>query len=101
MSITAETRREAHREIKRKAPPRWAMIYNYLREKGPSTNEEIRDGLGLRDMNDVRPRVNELMEKGLVREAGKRVGRTGRRSTVWEAIEKAANGGKGEMGHDT
>jgi hypothetical protein len=39
------------------------------REAGPMTDRMIKNYLGLKDMNDVRPRINELLESGKIRES--------------------------------
>ena len=95
MSTTHDTRRESYEEIQAKAPKRWELIYSYLLRHGPSTAEEIRNGLGYRDMNAVRPRVNEMAKRGLVRAVGKRPGSAGRNTAVWEVIQDADLAGEG------
>lgn len=87
MSITQETRREAYDEARSKAPKRQALVYDYLVRHGPSTAEEVRDGLGYKEMNSVRPRLTELTKMGLIRPAGKRRSSTGRNTAVWEVAK--------------
>lgn len=87
MSITQETRREGYEDSRQKAPKRWQLIYGYLQRHGPSTAEEIRDGLGYKEMNSVRPRITELAKAGLIAATSKRKSSTGRNTAVWEVVE--------------
>ena len=89
MSITQETRREGYEGSRQKAPKRWQLIYGYLQRHGPSTAEEIRDGLGYKEMNSVRPRLTEMSDKGYIAAVGKRKSSTVRNTAVWEVIPDA------------
>ena len=65
---------------------RTMRILDWLRAHGPATDREIRDGLGLEDMNSVRPRISEAIREGLIREIGARTcGMTGKLVRVVEA----------------
>jgi hypothetical protein len=48
------------------------MVLDWLRQNGPSTDRQVRDGLfgQVADMNMVRPRISDLIEQGLVYEVG-------------------------------
>jgi predicted HTH transcriptional regulator len=62
---------------------RQAQIIDCIREHGPMTDRQIQERLGLRDMNQVRPRVTELREMRVLREVGSaRCPVTGRRVRV-------------------
>jgi DNA-binding Lrp family transcriptional regulator len=45
-------------------------ILGALKTLGKATEREIKKHLELEDMNSVRPRVTELMQRGLLRECG-------------------------------
>ena len=63
----------AHREERQSGAfaTRAKLIENMVRESGRSlTDRQVRDALGFRDMNDVRPRINELIAKGVLEECG-------------------------------
>ena len=62
--------RKAHREESAKLNGRAAAILAYLREHGPATDRQVRDGMGFADMNAVRPRLTELIGAGLAVECG-------------------------------
>ena len=51
------------------------LIYGQLSFAGPQTDREIKDAVfsGGADMNNVRPRVSDLIKKGWVMEVGKKV----------------------------
>lgn len=51
---------------------RQAEVYEWLISNGPATDREVMQGLGYRDMNAVRPRLSELIEKGMIGEVGER-----------------------------
>ncbi len=48
------------------------MVLDWLRQNGPSTDRQVRDGLfgPMADMNMVRPRISDLITEGLVHEVG-------------------------------
>ena len=58
------------------------QVVAFLREHGPSTDEEIATGLGMNPSTE-RPRRIELARRGLVVEAGERKTASGRKATVW------------------
>lgn len=60
--------REAHHGNRYR--DRYAAIMEGLRLEGPGTDREIKERLGLPDMNNVRPRITELVGMLAVREVG-------------------------------
>lgn len=105
MSITAETRREGYHYALAHMTPRQALIISVLRE-GPATASEVADALGFGDLNAVKPRLNELLKMGVVREAGTRKStRSTCQNTIYEYIEKAvlrgANTEDGDAGNNS
>lgn len=54
------------------------MIYLDIVARGAATDRQIRDRLGFKDMNAVRPRITELVGEGKLVETGNRIedGRT-------------------------
>lgn len=63
-SITAY-RSEAGRISKRAQ-----RVKDWLQDNGPATDRQVAQGLGFSDMNAVRPRITELLDRGEVRETG-------------------------------
>lgn len=45
-------------------------VLDWIRENGPHTDREVMQGLGFTDMNSVRPRITELIEKNKLMEVG-------------------------------
>ena len=60
--------RKAYHEELRNLNKRALAIYCNVRDFGRGTDRQIRDRLGLPDMNNVRPRITELVDAGLLRE---------------------------------
>lgn len=89
MSITEETRREAYYESRDGAPTRRREIYQALRERGEMTAEELMAALGYRDPNNVRPRLTELKDAGLIEAIGKRKNAAGRNVAVYRTTERS------------
>lgn len=84
MSITEETRRESYYETEQTAPTRRKIIYGCLKQHGPQTADELMERLGYTDPNNVRPRLTELKQAGLIEAAGRRTSnRTGKGAAVW------------------
>lgn len=50
--------------------PREKAIVEYLSKRQPMTDREIRDGMGFNDLNQVRPRITEMHDKGVMFEYG-------------------------------
>lgn len=42
------------------------LVYNYIKTNPGLTGREIAQGLGYSDMNEVRPRITDLFNKGLI-----------------------------------
>ena len=60
----------AYREERPKLNGRKQMIFDYYCRNGSCTDREVMSGLGFKDMNAVRPRINEMIEMGVLREEG-------------------------------
>ena len=89
MSITTETRRASHEEIKPKKEIRRQQIMEAIAEYGPMTVDELMDRLGYHDPNRVRPRVTELTHAGALCTIGKRKSRrSGKLVAVWAINEQ-------------
>ena len=86
MGITRETRREAYYESRESAQTRRKQIYQKLRDGGPMTADTLMAAMGFMDPNNVRPRLTELKEAGLVRVIGRARNLRGRSVAVWEAV---------------
>ena len=71
MTITEQTRRDAHEEIKPVKTDRKMQILIALGDEA-LTAREIMDALGFSDMNQVRPRLTELMTEDRIEVSGKR-----------------------------
>ena len=92
MSITEETRRADHEDIKPKFGPRAKAINTALREHGDMTAEELTDYLVSEkvipffDLNYVRPRLTEMNKARLVDTVDtKKSRRSGKVTAVWSA----------------
>ena len=89
MSVTTETRRAAHEEIKPQKEPRRQQIIEAITEYGPMTVDELMDKLGYHDPNQVRPRLTELTQAGALHTIGKRTSRrSGKMVAVWAINEQ-------------
>lgn len=60
----------AHRQITPTLTGRRAQVLDFLRHHGPATDRQIMRGLGFSDPNAVRPRITELLDMGLITQAG-------------------------------
>lgn len=96
MSITSETRREAHESIDKER--RRVAILRALRAYGAMTAEEITERLFVAgdipafDHNAVRPRLTELKADGILEVVGKRESRrSGRNTAIWSIKEEKVN----------
>ena len=93
MSITTETRRASHEEIKPQKELRRQQIIAAIAEHGPMTVDELMDRLGYHDPNRVRPRLTELTQSGALCTVGKRQSRrSGRQVAVWAINEQKRAG---------
>lgn len=89
MGITFETRREAYEAALPKMGSMEDKVLSILMEYGPQTAEKIMARMHTRNPNNVRPRLTELMKRGLVKATGKKMNRNKRNVTIWEAVERA------------
>jgi predicted ArsR family transcriptional regulator len=81
---SSETSAAAAYSVREHITPRQQMILDYLEEHGPSTQDEISEGLGLR-IQSVNPRVHELAMAGVVVDTGRlRATSSGRNAVVWD-----------------
>jgi hypothetical protein len=65
--------------------PLQQVVRDYLREHGPSTDEEMQAGIPM-GANTQRPRRVELVGKGYVVDSGKtRTGTSGKQAVIWKA----------------
>jgi DNA-binding Lrp family transcriptional regulator len=62
---------DAFREEKPKLSARAERIYGWVGGHGLSTDRDVLRGLNYSDMNQVRPRITELVEDGLFEEVDK------------------------------
>ena len=85
--VHANSRRTYH-EDGRKIGKRALQVLAYYKSIiGPVTDRHCMKALGFSDMNSVRPRITELIEAGLLREAGDTVDYvTGKRVRLVEAM---------------
>ena len=87
MGVTEETRRESYRKLK--PAPRQHMVLSVLQSKGPCTAREIANALHFDDLNNVKPRLTELKDAGLVKAENKAYDHeTNRRVALWELAGK-------------
>lgn len=63
-----------------------SRIYQHLLESGPRTDEQLADELDM-NPNTERPRRGELVSDGLVRKAGVDLTKSGRKASVWAAVD--------------
>jgi len=61
-----ENSRRAYNEIRNTLNDREMEIYDAFLQNGAMTDRQVRDRLGKDDMNDVRPRISELVQRGLL-----------------------------------
>jgi predicted ArsR family transcriptional regulator len=89
VSITTETRRAAHEDIKPEKHFRHQQIMEAITEHGPMTVDEVMEVLGYHDPNQVRPRLTELTQAGALCTIGKRRSRrSGKMVAVWAINEQ-------------
>lgn len=68
--------------IKMSAGTLRARVYELLSERGPMTDEEMQDALGM-NPSTQRPRRIELWKAGKVTKCGRRATRSGRQAALW------------------
>ena len=64
---------KAYREERTRFLTREQAILEWLKANGPSTDREVKLGLHFEDMNSVRPRITEMIERGVLHEHAVRV----------------------------
>ena len=80
---SSATSRAAADAIAPHVTPLQQVVRDYLREHGPSTDEEMQAGIPL-GPNTQRPRRVELVGKGYVVDSGStRAGGSGKQAVVW------------------
>lgn len=84
MSITQETRRKVYIRNLPKMARMARIVLGHINENGPSIVEDIIRRMGTGNPNRVAPRVNWLMNNGLIKEIGKRKNSSGYTMTVFE-----------------
>tara|TARA_R100000773_G_C4220642_1_gene119372 strand:- start:3595 stop:3858 length:264 start_codon:yes stop_codon:yes gene_type:complete len=64
---------KAYREEGKKLSQRARQILAFFENAGPAwfTDREVKHGLEFEEMNQVRPRITELIERGILEEVGK------------------------------
>lgn len=75
----------AAHEIKVSAGTLRAQVLDLLSERGPLTDEEIQDALGMNPSTE-RPRRIELWKAGKVTKCGRRPTRSGRMAALWGVV---------------
>ena len=61
---------QAYEEEQSKLSKRAAAILQWILEHGPHTDREVMQGMGFPDMNNVRPRITELIATSKLMEVG-------------------------------
>lgn len=76
-------------EVKPKLGEKQQRVLNVIRSaRRPVCNQEIADWMN-QPINTITPRVNELVEKGLVEQAAKEIyPKTNRRVIYWRAVKR-------------
>lgn len=80
----SETSGEAATVAQKRAPRLRRAVLDYLREHGPRTDEQIAHELQI-NPSSARPRRVELVDLGLVEQAGYGTTSAGRRASLWQA----------------
>ena len=70
MSKIHKNSQDAYWEQRKKLSKRAEAIWQILIAHSPLTDRQILDIMGLPDMNNVRPRITELIQMGFVEEVG-------------------------------
>jgi hypothetical protein len=95
----SETSKAAAEGVRRRAAGLRQAVYAFIMARGErgATDEEIYDELGTDRRDSLRPRRNELMNSGFIRDSGEtRPTHSGADATVWVATGKAPNDEKRE-----
>lgn len=79
----SETSREAAAKIEPSRHTLRRRVYDFIKQRGGATDEEIQDALGM-NPSTQRPRRIELVESALIRDSGTtRKTKANRRAVVW------------------
>ncbi len=78
----AETSRVAYEGIKKKLGPKQQKVYDALYILGEATNERLSDVLDW-PINEITPRINELVKYGRVVNTRLGNNRSGRKAKLW------------------
>ena len=73
----AATSREAYQSIKTKLGRNQGVVYSTLKARGRASREELADMLGW-SINELTPRVCELINFGMVKKDGRTVSKAGK-----------------------
>lgn len=73
----ANTSREAYQSIKKKLGRNQSIVYRTLKAKSRASREQLADMLGW-PINEVTPRVRELIDYGMVSTDGRMVAKSGK-----------------------
>lgn len=68
--------RAAYRTEKPRLTIRASEILDDIKDRGPGTDRQIKERMGFADMNNVRPRINDLIKLGLVQKYGNQIDKT-------------------------
>lgn len=69
--VVHENSAEAFHSLEDFLTGRRLQVYNWVLANGQATDRQIKTGLGFEDMNQVRPRISELVEFGAFKEVGR------------------------------
>lgn len=82
----------AYRSESPKLSKRAEAVLEWITEHGPHTDREVMQGMGFPDMNNVRPRITELVKLGKLMEVGDVVCPLTRKSVRRVDVRKARQG---------
>lgn len=87
MTSVRETSTETYHQIEDEGlrQRREDLVFNYIKENPGRTGREIAYALGYNDMNEIRPRITDLFNKGLILYGNKRLSEGSNRPSgeVW------------------
>ena len=87
MNVTEQTRRDSYEKTDRAG--RQIEIIEAFRQNGKMTVRECMEFLKRHDMNEVRPRITELCEKGMLVKTGTKYDtKTERMVTVYDIYDR-------------
>lgn len=92
----SETSRAAAESVVNAGTQR-ARLMDYLKENGPSIDEQMQLGTGIAQSSQ-RPRRGELLAMGLIRDSGRTaLTRSGRKAVLWEIVPAAERQKQGRL----